>query len=287
MRALKSIVPASAVLALLAGAAAGQNSAPSGEKDIKQAGPPSLRYRFSHVGDGVMRLDGQTGQVLHCKAQGAAWICSAVPEDGAVLKAQVKPADVEKDNKPADQISELQRQLAIPDEERQALKAAIEALRQDVAALKEQMPAASAGDALKADVARLRKDNEQLAAEAASLRKDIAALKTQVAARAQDKAQSAQIATLESENAALKERVAALQIESATMQRQIAELTPAPPLPPAPVPAPKDKELKMPSKEDMAQARAAIGEAWKRVMEMMNNLRKELAGDNDDAPVKL
>jgi seryl-tRNA synthetase len=332
MRILISTISATALLLALGGAAAGQNVAPAATKDVKQPGPPSLRYRFTHVADGVMRLDGETGEVLHCRQQGAAWICSVVPHDGPVLKAQLQQAETDKD-KLAGQMSELQRQLGMTDEEKQALKTAIESLQQDmstlkaqmpaagaadavkdeiarmrkdneslaaalaslrrdIAALRAQMPAPDAGEAVKGEVARLRKDNESLAGEAASLRKEIAALKTQVAAQASDTTQRQEIARLEKENAELKDRLAALQIESATMQRQIVELTPPPPpVPPAAVPAPQtkesDKELKMPSREELAQARAAIVEAWRRVMEMMNDLRKDLTGRNDDAPVKL
>ena len=46
--------------------------------DVKAAAAP-LRYRFTHVNDGVMRLDHQTGQVVFCKSQGPAkWSFSPV-----------------------------------------------------------------------------------------------------------------------------------------------------------------------------------------------------------------
>jgi len=52
--------------ALLVGAPAlGQNAAPS---DKDKSGPPSMRYRFSHTAEGVLRLDGETGQVTVSRA---------------------------------------------------------------------------------------------------------------------------------------------------------------------------------------------------------------------------
>jgi regulator of replication initiation timing len=308
MRAIAKIVPVCALAAVFAVPASGQNAAPASDKDgIKQAGPPSMRYRFSHVGDGVMRLDGQTGQVLMCKSQAGAWICNVVPEQGSVLPAQLKQAEAD-NGKLSEQLSELQRQLAIPDEERAALKSGLEklqgdnaalrdeiaSLRQDIAGLKQQMPAATAGEAIKGEVVGLRKANEALSNELASLRKELAALKTAQPTDTERDAQRAQISTLQSENAQLKDRLVDLQLESTMMQSKLAELTPPPPppVPPAPVPAPKanaDKpELKLPSREDMEQARAALVDAWRRVVEMMQDLRKDLTGENKkDAPVRL
>ncbi len=72
------------------------------------------------------------------------------------------------------------------------------------------------------------------------------------------------------------------------MQKRIAELEP--PRPPAPVPAPKSSELKvpqMPSKDELAQARAALTEAWRRVVEMLNELKRDLTGKNDEDSVRL
>jgi hypothetical protein len=43
----------------------------------------------------------------------------------------------------------------------------------------------------------------------------------------------------------------------------------------------------MPSKEEMAQARAAIVEAWRRVVEMLNDLKRDLTGQSDEDSVRL
>jgi regulator of replication initiation timing len=262
MGASRIIVPACALLALT-----GLSEAQSVDKDaIKQPGPPALRYRFSHTSDGVMRLDGQTGQVMLCRSQGGAFICKVVPEGAPVVQAQLNPGEGDKE-KTGDQPSELPRQLGVLEEDRMALKAALEAIQSD---------------------------NNALKTELGSLRQDIAALKNAIAAQdrggAERDAQRGEISRLTTENAELKERLAALQKESEAMQKQIAALQPAPetpPVPPAPVPAPKSQELKLPSQAELDQARAAIVEAWKRVVEMMNTIRKDLTGKSDDAPVRL
>jgi len=70
--------------ALLVGAPVlGQNAAPS---DKDKSGPPSMRYRFSHTAEGVLRLDGETGQVTLCRAQAGAWVCNSAPEESALLQ---------------------------------------------------------------------------------------------------------------------------------------------------------------------------------------------------------
>jgi predicted nuclease with TOPRIM domain len=102
-----------------------------------------------------------------------------------------------------------------------------------------------------------------------------------MSAQKQVESQRAEIAKLQNENKQLNEQIAALRDESAAMQKRIAELEP--PRPPAPVPAPKSSELKVPSKEELAQARQAIVEAWRRVVEMLNDLKRDLTGSDDDS----
>ena len=247
-----------------------------------------MRYRFAHVNDGVMRLDHQTGQVMFCKSQGPAkWSCSPVHEEGVVLQVQLKPAEGDT-SKLNEQLGELQKQLAMPDEERAALKATIEksqadsaaakselaALREEIASLKQQLSSPQSGDALKAELA--------------AMRRDIANIGTQVTAQKQVEAQRAEITKLQNENRQLNDQIAALRNETTAMQKRIAELEP--PRPPAPVPAPKSSELKvpqMPSKDELAQARAALTEAWRRVVEMLNDLKRDLTGKSDEDSVRL
>ena len=270
--------------------------------DVKQAAGSPLRYRFSHVNDGVMRLDHQTGQVVFCKSQGPAkWSCSPVHEEAVVLQAQLKPG--ESDNgKLNEQLGELQKHFGMPEEERAALKAAIEksqadsaaakselgALRGEIASLKQQLTSLQPGDALQTELARMRSGNEALAAELAAMRRDIANVGTQLTAQKQVEAQRGEITKLQNDNKQLNEQIAALRDETSAMQKRIAELEP--PRPPAPVPAPKSSELKvpqMPSKDELAQARAALAEAWRRVVEMLNELKRDLTGKSDDDPVRL
>jgi predicted nucleic acid-binding Zn-ribbon protein len=271
-------------------------------KDVKQGSASLLRYRFSHVNDGVMRLDHQTGRVVFCKSLAPGkWQCDPVPEEEGVLLAQLKQAETD-NSKLTEQLGELQKQLGTPEEERSALKAAIDkaqadsaaakselaALRQEIAALKQQLSSNQPGDALRAELARIRSSNEVLAVELAAMRREITANTAQVAAQKQVEAQRTEITKLQNENKQLNEQIAALRDETAAMQKRIAELEP--PRPPAPVPAPKSSELKvpqMPSKDDLAQARAAIVEAWRRVVEMLNDLKRDLTGKNDDDSVRL
>jgi DNA repair exonuclease SbcCD ATPase subunit len=267
-------------------------------KDVKQGATSPLRYRFTHVNDGVMRLDHQTGRLVFCKSLAAAkWQCEPVPEEDGVLLAQLKQA--ENDNsKLTELLGELQKHLGMPEAERAALRAAIEksqadsaaaknelgALREEIASLKQQLSSTQQSDALKAELARMRSGNETLAAELAAMRRDIAKMGAEVSAQKQVESQRAEIAKLQTENKQLNEQIAALRDETATMQKRIAELEP--PRPPAPVPAPKSSE-QMPSKDELAQARAAIVEAWRRVVEMLNDLKRDLTGKNDDDSVRL
>ncbi len=47
------------------------------------------RFRFSKQGDGVLRLDSQTGQVSFCSALSVGWACQAAPDDRAALDTEI------------------------------------------------------------------------------------------------------------------------------------------------------------------------------------------------------
>jgi len=88
-------------------------------------------------------------------------------------------------------------------------------------------------------------------------------------------------AALEKEIARLQGEVAGLQDKVASLQKEIAALRapPPPPARPPAEPAPRSDShggLKMPSEADMARARAAIVDAWRRVMEMIANLQRDI-----------
>jgi hypothetical protein len=82
-----------------------------------------------------------------------------------------------------------------------------------------------------------------------------------------------EIARLQGEVVGLQDKVAGLKDEIARMREP-----PPPPRPPADLAPPSDKGggLKMPSDEDMARARAAIADAWQRLMDMLAHLQKEM-----------
>ena len=123
MRLFNAIL-AAAALFVVADAAAQTASV----NDVKQA-VPLPRYRFTHVPDGVMRLDHQTGQVVFCKSQAGKWLCNPVPEEGGVVQAQLKQIDVENGKLP-EQLGELQKQLAASEEERKAFVGMLASMQQ-------------------------------------------------------------------------------------------------------------------------------------------------------------
>jgi hypothetical protein len=47
------------------------------------------RYTFGKIGEGFLRLDGQTGAVSVCSQHAVGWACQAVPEDRAVLENEI------------------------------------------------------------------------------------------------------------------------------------------------------------------------------------------------------
>jgi hypothetical protein len=102
-------------LALVA-AAWGQDSAPRQDNAAppqQNAAPPpadaaakppetpppaqSRRYRFSRFADGVLRLDGETGQVTFCSPGTVGWACQSVAEDRAALEAEIGRLQAEND----------------------------------------------------------------------------------------------------------------------------------------------------------------------------------------------
>lgn len=83
------------------------------------------------------------------------------------------------------------------------------------------------------------------------------------------------------DRAALEQEIARLQDRVASLQREVASLRePPPPRPPAPVPPPAAKSdeggLKMPSHEDIDRARAALESAWRRLVDMLSGLQRDL-----------
>jgi hypothetical protein len=52
-------------------------------------GSDDVRYSFSRVDDGYLRLDGRTGQVSICVPRQVGWICQAVADERAALEAEI------------------------------------------------------------------------------------------------------------------------------------------------------------------------------------------------------
>jgi cell division protein FtsB len=89
-----------------------------------------------------------------------------------------------------------------------------------------------------------------------------------------------EIARLQAEVAGLQDKVGSLRDKVASLNQEIATLRepPPPPRPPADVAphADKDGGLKMPSDEDIARARTAITNVWRRLMDMMTEFRNDM-----------
>jgi predicted nucleic acid-binding Zn-ribbon protein len=172
--------------------------------------------------------------------------------------------------------------------------AANEALKRDLAAaneqidgLKKQLADDTARRALGSEISQARDANDSLKRELATTRDQVAALQKQVTAQSDRSAQDAEIARLKDDNGALADRLAALETDNAMMQNEIAGMKPPPPLPKAEVPPDKKDELKMPSREEMERARAALTDAWQKLMDMIGQLQKDMMGSRDEPPVRL
>lgn len=91
-------------------------------------------------------------------------------------------------------------------------------------------------------------------------------------------------AALEKEIGRLQGEVSDLKSRIADLQAEVARLRVTPPPPPAEVKPPEEKappadqggSLKLPSEADMARARAAITDAWRRVLDMIGNLQRDM-----------
>ncbi len=82
------------------------------------------------------------------------------------------------------------------------------------------------------------------------------------------------------DRAALEKEIARLQDEVASLKTEIAGLRTPPPRPPAELTPPADKSgeitIKLLSEEDVARARAALEDAWRRLVDMIVNFQKEM-----------
>lgn len=51
--------------------------------------PATGRYRFSRVGNAVLRLDSESGQVSLCSERSLGWGCQVLPEDRVALETEI------------------------------------------------------------------------------------------------------------------------------------------------------------------------------------------------------
>lgn len=84
------------------------------------------------------------------------------------------------------------------------------------------------------------------------------------------------------DRAALEKEIARLQDEVASLKTAIAALRAPPPVPPETVPPTPhagkdgDAQIKLPTQEDIDRARAFIEDTWRRLMEMIVNIQKDM-----------
>ncbi len=76
---LRSVAIA-AVILFAAGSAPAETATPDSENG---------RYTFAQSADGVVRLDGRTGQVSICNKRTAGWACQAAPDERVALDAEI------------------------------------------------------------------------------------------------------------------------------------------------------------------------------------------------------
>jgi hypothetical protein len=62
---------------------------PPAAPTMPPTGSEDPRYSFNRVEDGYLRLDVRTGQVSLCGRREVGWACRAIPDDRAVLEAEI------------------------------------------------------------------------------------------------------------------------------------------------------------------------------------------------------
>ena len=126
------------------------------------------------------------------------------------------------------------------------------------------------------DRAALEKEIARLQDESAKLKNDVT--------RQQDEAVklSNEVARQQNQAAGLTNEVARLKDEVASLKIEIAILREPPPRPPAELTPPSakndDVKIKMPTREDVERARAALESAWRRIVDTIQNLQKDVMG---------
>jgi chromosome segregation ATPase len=177
--------------------------------------------------------------------------------------------------------------LALLEQDNGGLKGALTRLENENTALKKQLADAPKPPDLEPAVIQAIAANEALKSELAAAKDQLAALQKQVADPTARNAQRAEIDRLKDENRSLTDKLASLEASNALMQNELDALKPPLPLPKAEVPSDKKDELKLPSREDMERAKAALTETWRKLMDMIGQMQKDMLGNKDDPPVRL
>jgi hypothetical protein len=119
-------------------------------------------------------------------------------------------------------------------------------------------------------------DRAALEQEIARLRDEVATVKDAVATTI------GEVAAVKNEVAATKGEVLAMKNAVAALKNEIVRLRPPPPVPPQTVPPSPhsgkdgDAQIKLPTTEDVARARAFIADTWHRLVEMIENWQKDV-----------
>jgi chromosome segregation ATPase len=186
-----------------------------------------------------------------------------------------------------DERRDIVSRLALLEQDNGGLKGALKRLEDENAALKKQLADVPKPADLEPAVTQAITANEALKRDLAATQDRLAALQKRMADPADRNAQRAEIDQLKDENKSLSDKLASLEASNALMQNELDALKPPLPLPKAEVPSDKKDELKMPSREDMERARAALTDAWRKLMDMLGQMQKDMLGGKDNPPVRL
>jgi chromosome segregation ATPase len=210
---------------------------------------------------------------------------AALKTDMASLTGSV--TDAGKQGISQDERQSIVSRLALLEQDNSGLKGALTRLENENAALKKQLADAPKPPDLEPAVTQAITANEALKRELAATQDQLAALKKQIADPTDRNVQRAEIDRLKDENKNLTDKLASLEASNALMQNELDALKPPPPLPKAEVPSDRKDELKLPSREDMERAKAALSDAWRKLMDMIGQMQKDMLGNKDDSSVRL
>ena len=77
---IRAAAVVAAALTFTIPAARAQNATPDSENG---------RYTFNQTADGLLRLDGRTGQVSICSKRAVGWACQTIPDERAALESEI------------------------------------------------------------------------------------------------------------------------------------------------------------------------------------------------------